>query len=71
MTFPAKIGKRNIRIKVNVINIDLPLLLSESEMKKANVKIDFSNGTDSTLDQEVNTVFTSSGYYAASISKTN
>ena len=40
-------------------------------MKKANVKIDFSNDTVSMLDQKVNIVFTSSGHYAVPISKTN
>ena len=30
-------------IKSDVIDSDLPLLLSKSTMKKANVKIDFSN----------------------------
>ena len=70
VTFPAKICKKNVRIKTDIINSDLPLLLSESKMKKANVKIDFSNDTISMLDQEVSTVLPSSGHYVP-ISKTN
>ena len=70
VTFPAKINKKNVRIKTDIINSDLPLLLSESKMKKANVKIDFSNDTISMLDQEVTTVLPSSGHYVP-ISKTN
>ena len=43
VTFPAQIGKEDIMIKSDVIDSDLPLLLSKSTMKKANVKTDFSN----------------------------
>lgn len=70
VTFPAKINKKNVRIKTDIINSDLPLLLSESELKKDNVKIDFSNDAISMPDQEVTTVFLSSGHYVP-ISKTN
>ena len=71
VTFPAKIGEKNIMIKTDVIASDLPLLLSKEAMKKANVKIDFSNDVVKILDQKVNIVFTSSGHYAVPISKTN
>ena len=71
VTFPAKIGKKNIMIKTDVTDTDLPLLLSKSAVKKANVKIDFSNDTVSMLDQKVNIALTLSGYYAAPISKIN
>ena len=43
VTFPAQTGKKDIMIKSDVIDSDLPLLLSKSTMKKANVKTDFSN----------------------------
>ena len=58
-------------IRTDVIDTDLPLLLSKSAMKKANRKFDFSNDTINMLDQKVNIVFTSSGHYAVPISKTN
>ena len=64
MTFPTKIGHKNIMIRTDVIDTDLPLLLSKSAMKKANRKFDFSNDTINMLDQKVNIVFTSSGHYA-------
>ena len=69
MTFPAKIGQKNIMIKTDVIDTDFPLLLSKTAMKKANVKIDFSKGPVSMLDQKVNIVFTSRGYYVVPVSK--
>ena len=58
-------------IRTDAIGTDLPLLLSKSTMKKANVKIDFLNDTVSMLDQKVNIVFTLSGHYAVTTSKTN
>ena len=57
VTFPAKIGHKNIMIRTDVMDTDLPLLLSKSAVKKVNVEIDFSNDTVSMLDQKVNTVF--------------
>ena len=71
VAFPAKIGHKNTMIRTDVIDTDLPLLLSKSAVKKANAKIDFSNDTVSMLDQKINIVFTLSGHYAVPISKTN
>ena len=71
VTFPAQIGKEDIMIKSDVIDSDLPLLLSKSAMKKANVKIDFSNDVVNMLNQKINIVFTGSGHYAVPISKTS
>ena len=71
VTFPAQIGKENIIIKSDVIDSDLPLLLSKSAMKKANVKIDFSNDVVNMLNQKINIVFTASGHYIVPISKTS
>ena len=71
VTFHAQIGKEDIMIKSDVIDSDLPLLLSKSAMKKANVKIDFSNDVVNMLNQKINIVFTASGHYAVPISKTS
>ena len=71
VAFPAKIGHKNTMIRTDVIDTDLPLLLSKSAMKKANVKSDFPNDTVSMLDRKVKIVFTSHGHYAVPISKTN
>ena len=71
VTFSAQIGKENIIIKSDVIDCDLPLLLSKSAMKKANVKIDFSNDVVNMLNQKINIVFTASGHYTVPISKTS
>ena len=56
-------------IKSDVIDSDLPFLLSKSAMKKANVKVDFSNDVVNMLNQKINIVFTASGHHAVPISK--
>ena len=38
-----KIGSKYINIMANVIDTELPLLLSKNAMKSAKVKIDFDN----------------------------
>ena len=63
--------RRLIIIKSDVIDSDLPLLLSKSAMKKANVKIDFSNDVINMLNQKIKFVFTASGHYAVPSSKTS
>ena len=70
VTVPAKIGKKNIMIKTNVIDTNLPLLLRK-QLKKANLKIDFSNETVSMSDRKDKIVFTSRGHYPVPISETN
>ena len=67
VTFHAQIGKEDM-IKSDVIDSDLPWLLSKSAIKKANVKIDFSNDVVNMLNQKINIVFTGSGYFAVPIS---
>ena len=57
-------------IKSDVIDSDLPLLPSKSAMKKANLKIDFSNVIN-ILNQKIKFVFTASGHYAVPSSKTS
>ena len=58
------IGTEDIEKQTNIIQNDLPLLLSEDSMKKANVKVDFSNDKMNILHQEVDIVFTCSDHYA-------
>ena len=54
-------------IKTDVIQNDIPLLLSKDSMKKSNVKIDFANDKVSFLDQNVDIILNSSGHYAVPI----
>ena len=57
-------------IKTDIIDRDLPLLLSKEEMKKFDVKIDFARDKVSFLNRNVDIVFTSSRHYAIPISRT-
>ena len=70
VTIPARIGNEDIMIKTDVIDSDLPLLLSKEAMKKGDVKIGFAIDKVSFLNQNVDIVFTSSGHYAIPLSRT-
>ena len=67
VTILATIGKDDVLIKTDVIQNDIPLLLSKDSMKQSNVKIDFANDKVSFLDQNVDIILTSSGHYAVPI----
>ena len=67
---PATIGNKDIMIKTDVVDSDLPLLLSKEAMKKGDVKIDFAGNKVSFLNQNVDILFTPSGHYAIPISRT-
>ena len=67
VTIPATIGNNDVLIKTDVIQNDLPLLLSKDSMKKRNVKIDFANDKVSFLDQSVDIILTYAGHYAVPI----
>ena len=56
-----KIGSKYINIMANVIDTELPLLLSKNAMKSAKVKIDFDN--DIIFLGKIDISFTESGHY--------
>ena len=64
MSVPSTIGKRNIVIETDVVNLDIPMamLLSKQSMEKAHTKIDFTNDTVKMLGKIQNTSLTSSGH---------
>ena len=64
VSIPAQIGKREVSIKTDVIDNELPLLLSKEAMKKAETKIDFTKGKINILGQEMDIKFTLSGHYS-------
>ena len=71
VTTPAKIGHKNIKIVTDVIDSELPLLLSKKEMQVAKTKIDFDNDIINIFGQDIKISFTASGYYFIPISRTN
>ncbi|CAC5412668.1 unnamed protein product [Mytilus coruscus] len=59
-----------VKLKTDVVESDIPLLLSRSAMKKAGVKIDLENDTSIIMGKEVSLNLTSSGHYCIPIDKT-
>ena len=63
VTFPAKIGSRNVNISAGVIEVDIPLLISKLAMKKAHTVIDFQRDKVKMFGDTINVRFTSTGHY--------
>ena len=66
---PAKIGSRSCEIMTDIIDGDIPLLLSKSSMKKGQMKINFQDDTITVLDEKIPLITTSSGHYAVPITQ--
>ena len=69
VTFPGKIGSRNVDIVADVIDVDIPLLISKVAMKKANTVIDFKNDKVTMFGETIRIMFTSTGHYCVCINK--
>ena len=63
VTFPCKIAGVKCRITSDVVDIDIPLLLSKPSMKATKVTLDFENDKASILGQNIDLQCTSSGHY--------
>ena len=59
----ACLGEKKVLIETEVVDSQLPLLLSKEAMKKAEMTIDFVNDKAKILGNVVNLEFTSSGHY--------
>ena len=68
--FPAVLGKKKVTIETDIINCELPLLLSKESMKKAETAINFKNDKVCMLGQTLDIKFTSSGHYAIPLGMT-
>ena len=51
---PAFIGETAVQINTDIVTKELPLLLSKSFMKRANIVLDFKNDKASILNKEIN-----------------
>jgi hypothetical protein len=60
---PAHLAGKDISIKTDVVDSDIPLLLSKTAMKMAKVKLDLENDTAEIFGNEVTLNCTSSGHY--------
>ena len=68
MSIPAMIGNTKVKINTDIIRNILPLLLSKSFMKRANIVLDFHTDTAKALDESVQ-LATSSGHYTIPLNR--
>lgn len=67
---PANIAGKDVTVKTDVVDSDIPLLLSRAAMKIAGVKMDLQNDTATIMGKEVALNLTSSEHYCIPIDKT-
>ena len=66
---PAFMAGLEVTIRTDVVDSDIPLLLSRSAMKRAGVKMDLESDTATILGKTVALNLTSSGHYCIPIDK--
>lgn len=66
-TIPANIGSHKVSIKTDIVDANIPLLLSRSTMKKARMLLNFDDDTIVYNDSEIPLQTTSNGLYALPI----
>ena len=64
---PAKLVGKDIQIKTDVVDSNIPLLLSKEAMKKACMKLDLESDTAEIFGEKVHLNCTSSGHYCVPI----
>ena len=69
VSLPATIGSMDITINADIVDNDIPLLLSRDSMKKANMNLDFENDTVTILGERIPLVMVASGHYSIPITK--
>lgn len=68
VSIPASIGTKRVEIVTEVVDNDIPLLLSKASMKKAGVILNFNSDKVNILGSDVYLQTTSSGHYCISLS---
>ena len=66
---PAVIAGKEVTIKTDVVESDIPLLLSRTAVKKAAIKLDLETDTAVIMGKEVALNLTSSSHYCIPIDK--
>ena len=62
-SLPAVTAGKKVMIKTDVVESDIPLLLSQTAVKKAPIKMDLENDTATIMGKEVALNLTTSGHY--------
>ena len=68
-TIPAQIGDTKCSIETEVVDIDLPLLLSKDSLKRAKAVLDMCNDKATMVNQPVELNYTSTGHYCIDVSR--
>eukprot|EP00112_Aurelia_sp_Birch-Aquarium-sp1_P025873 Seg886.5 transcript_id=Seg886.5/GoldUCD/mRNA.D3Y31 product="hypothetical protein" protein_id=Seg886.5/GoldUCD/D3Y31 len=66
---PVTIGSKNVKLETDVVDTEIPLLMSKAAMKKANTILDFDQDRVIMFGEEQTLLKTSSGHYAIPITK--
>ena len=69
VSLPVIIGTQAIDLETDVVDTDIPLLLSKNAMKKSSTVIDFNKDTATMFGEEQKLIRTSSGHYAIPLTK--
>ena len=67
VTLPARIGTTDCNISAEVVEADIPLLLSKSSLQKAGAVLDLKNNTVEMFNKPIDFELTSSGHYCVNI----
>lgn len=68
---PAVIGQEKVSIRTDIVDADIPLLLSKTAMKNAKMTLNFDDDTLSAFDQKLPLRVTSNGLYSLPITKSS
>ena len=65
--FPCNIANKDVRIRTEVIDADLPLLIGNTTLEKSNAIMDFGNKTVVFLGERINLHRADSGHYMVDV----
>ena len=69
INLPAQIGKNKVNILTDIVDAELPMLLSKQSMKEAGTKLDFTNDTVKMFGTDIPLSFTSTGHYCIALTQ--
>ena len=69
VVLPSTVSSFRVDINVDIVDADIPLLLSKSAMKKAKVNLNFDSDTIDILGKRIKLMTTSTGHYYVPITK--
>ena len=70
IVIPVEFGKQKVTIESDIVEADIPLLLSKEALKKAGTILDFNNDTALMFGEQQTLIETESGHYAIPLSVT-